>query len=116
MKLEEIKTAEPFKSLFPIEGEVLDRIQADMREHGYDPSQPVVLWSEKGIVIDGHSRLQAAQELGLEEVQVHKKSFPDEAAALEYAVHNQRDRRNLTQAQLFKMIEIVDEICVRGEG
>ena len=66
------------------------------------------------MVVDGHTRLQAAMDLGLEEVPVHKKSFPDEDAALEYAIHNQRHRRNLTEAEILRCIEAVDKRRDRG--
>jgi hypothetical protein len=115
LKLEEIKTAEPFKSLFPIEGKVLGRVQEDMKRNGYDPCQSVVLWSEKGLVIDGQTRLEAAKNLGLEEVPVHEKSFADENEALAYAIHSQRDRRNLTSADIIRLIDTLDTRLKRGE-
>ena len=115
MKLEEIKTTEPFKSLFPIERQVLDRVREDMQTHGYDPSQPIVLWIEEGVVIDGHTRLEAAKNLGLEEVPVHEKSFADEDEALAYAIHGQRDRRNLTSADIIRLVDTLDARLKRGE-
>ncbi len=114
MKLIDIKTAEPFKSLFPIDPAILERIQENIRDKGYDTSQPVIIWSGKGIVIDGHTRLQATKNLGLEEAPVKEKEFDDEDAALEYAIHNQRNRRNLTGAEILRFIEAVDKL--RGAG
>lgn len=114
MKIEEIKTAEPFRSLFPIESRVLDRVQRDMYQHGYDPSQPIILWAEQGGVIDGHTRLAAARNLYLKEVPVHEKSFADEGEALAYAIHNQKNRRNLSEAELLRCIEAVDKRRERG--
>jgi ParB family chromosome partitioning protein len=114
MKIAEIKTSEPFKSLFPIENRVLDRVQENMQRHGYDPSQPIVLWIEKGVVVDGHTRLAAAMNLGLKEVLVQERSFANKDEALAYAIHNQRDRRNLSEAELLRCIEAVDKRRKRG--
>jgi hypothetical protein len=38
----------------------------------------------------------------------YEKSFASEAEALAYAIHNQRDRRNLSDAELLRLIELVD--------
>jgi len=107
MKISEIKVREPFNQLFTIEDKVLHAIKENIEEHGYDPAFPIILW--KDTVIDGHTRLKAAQMVGLEDIPVVKKSFKDELEALEYAVHNQRDRRNLSDAELLKLVEFVDK-------
>jgi len=109
MKIEQIKTAKPFEDLFHIEPLVLGRIQKDMEERGYDASQPIILWAGKDMVIDGHTRLEAARQVGIEDVAVHSKSFADEEAALAYAIHNQRNRRNMTEAEILRCIEAVDK-------
>jgi ParB family chromosome partitioning protein len=109
MKISQIKTKAPFNELFPINPEVLSAVKAHIETHGYDESQPIVIWEEEAVVVDGHSRLQAAIDLGLEEVPVHMKSFQGEDAALEYAIHNQRHRRNLTEAEILRCIEAVDK-------
>lgn len=114
MKLDEIKTGEPFNNIFTIAMDVLEKIQQDMQENGYDRSQPIILWAETGIVVDGHTRLQAAKNLGIEEIPVIEKEFADEDAALTYAIHNQRDRRNLAQADLVRCIKAVDKRRERG--
>ena len=45
---------------------------------------------------------------GLLDVTVIYRDFATDAEALEYAIHNQRDRRNLTDAQIFKAVEAID--------
>jgi ParB family chromosome partitioning protein len=114
MKTSQIKTRAPFNELFPIDPSVLSAIKARIAAHGYDESQPIVIWDEEGVVVDGHSRLQAAMGLSLEEVPVHRRSFPDEDAALEYGIHNQRHRRNLTEVEILRCIEAVDKRRDRG--
>jgi ParB-like chromosome segregation protein Spo0J len=109
MNPKKIKTGEPFESLFPVDAHTLDAIAKDMELHGYDDAHPIVLWDEKGIVIDGHTRLQAAIAAGIDDVLVIRNSFDDEDAAVEYAIHCQRDRRNLSDADMLRWIAEVDK-------
>ncbi|MGQ9628668.1 MAG: hypothetical protein ACUVV0_17410 [Anaerolineae bacterium] len=79
-----------------------------MAEWGYDQSQPILVWDEGRAVIDGHTRLKAAQEVGIDDVPVYYKSFATEDEALAYAIHLQRNRRNLTDAEIIRCIEALD--------
>jgi len=108
MLVSEIKVRSPFKDLFVINKMVLGAIEGDMRQYGYDESAPITLWKEGNVVIDGHTRLQAAKNIGLKEVHVCVGDF-DEQTAVEYAIHNQRDRRNLTDAEILRRVEMVDK-------
>jgi ParB-like chromosome segregation protein Spo0J len=114
MKISEIKTRSPFEGLFAIREEVVEAIGKDMEKNGYDESLPIVIWKEGQVVVDGHMRLRAARKANLEEIPVVKRSFKDEEEALEYAVHNQRDRRNLADAQILRVVEWPDERKKRG--
>jgi ParB-like chromosome segregation protein Spo0J len=113
--ISELNTAAPFEGFFKIKQQTLADITADMQERGYDRSQPIIVWKGRDIVIDGHSRLQAAKKIGLAEVPVHEAHFDNEDEAFDYAVHNQRDRRNLTDAELHKLIQAVDQRKRQGE-
>jgi ParB-like chromosome segregation protein Spo0J len=109
--LDQITKAEPFASLFAIKPEVLAAIKADMESNGFDPSKPVNVWRKPDgtrILIDGYTRVRAAEELGLLRVTAYEKTFASEAEALAYAIHTQRDRRNLSDAELLRLIELVD--------
>ena len=101
--LDQITKAEPFASLFTIKAEVFEAIKADMKANGFDPSKPVNVWRKPDgtrILIDGYTRVRAAEELGLLRVTAYEKTFASEAEALAYAIHTQRDRRNLSDAEL----------------
>ena len=41
-------------------------------------------------------------------VTAFEKTFASEAEALAYAIHTQKDRRNLSDAELLRLIELVD--------
>ena len=110
--LDQITKAEPFASLFTIKPEVFEAIKADMQANGFDPSKPVNVWKKPDgtrVLIDGYTRVRAAEELGLLRVTAYEKTFASEAEALAYAIHTQRDRRNLSDAELLRLIELVDQ-------
>lgn len=114
MKISEIKTAEPFQNLFPIDVEVLESIESDMERFGYDGSKPIDIW--RGIVIDGHTRLFAAKEVGIDDVPVFEHDFESKDEAFSYAIHNQRDRRNITDADILRSVELMDRRKKSGDN
>jgi ParB-like chromosome segregation protein Spo0J len=114
MKISEIKMRAPFNDLFQIKDSVLAAIKEHIVEHGYDESQPIIIWDEEEVVLDGHTRLEAARQAGMTEVPIFYQPFSNEAAALEYAIHNQRNRRNLTDAEIIRCIDAVDKKRERG--
>ena len=66
--LDQLTKAEPFSSLFTIRPEVFEAIKADMAVNGFDPSKPVNVWRKPDgtrVLIDGYTRVSAAEELGL---------------------------------------------------
>ena len=106
----EIKTASPFKDLFPVKQNDLERVMASMKAKGYDNGHPIILWEGHDMtVIDGHTRLTAAQKLLFARIPVILKKFKDEAEALEYAIESQVNRRNLTDAELLNCLTELDK-------
>ena len=110
MYIGDIKTASPFCDLFPIRRRTLDDIYWEMQRHGYDNSQPLVLWKDHGnVVIDGHTRLQAAKKANIYQIPVIFKSFCSEEIALKYAISCQKNRRNLTDSELVACVVELDK-------
>ena len=105
MKVDKIQCLEPFDELFPINPLTLKAIQDHMTENGYDESQPVTIWKENSCLVDGYTRLQAAKNCNITDIPVFERSFKSETDALKYAVHNQRDRRNLKDSDIMKLVE-----------
>jgi ParB family chromosome partitioning protein len=99
-RVSEIKTDSQLAGMFTIKAEILASIVKSMRESGYDKSQPLVLWKGKGVVIDGHTRLQAALEAGISEIPVEEKEFATFEDAKLYAYRRQAERRNLSPAEI----------------
>ena len=109
-----IKIDSPFMDLFPVRQEILGAIIEDMGLNGYDRSKPLDIWAERGVVLDGHTRLVAAKQAGIQTVPTHRHSFKDQDTALEYALHNQRDRRNWTDAEKLAAVKLVDRLKQKG--
>jgi hypothetical protein len=107
MKTKEIEVRSPFKDLFLIDPEILNAVEEHMRVHGFDKSQPIVLWN--GVLVEGHTRHEAALKNGIEVVPACEKDFANEDEAIEYAVHNQAHRRNLTDGTLLRLVEKLDQ-------
>lgn len=109
--LDQLTKSEPFASLFSIKPEVFEAIKADMAVNGFDPSKPVNVWRKPDgsrVLVDGYTRVRAAEELDLLRVTAYEKTFASEAEALAYAIHTQKDRRNLSDAELLRLVELVD--------
>jgi ParB family chromosome partitioning protein len=99
-RVSEIKTDPQLSGMFAIKAEILASIVKSMRETGYDKSQPLVLWKGKEVVVDGHTRLQAALEAGIPEIPAEEKEFASLEDAKLYAYRRQAERRNLTPAEI----------------
>ena len=111
----EIRTASPFKDLFPIRETTLNEIVEDMKKNGYDYAHPITIWAgHKVTVVNGHSRLKAALQVGMSKVPIMLRNFADEEEALQYAIHSQSGRRNLTDAELLNCISLIDTKYSRG--
>jgi hypothetical protein len=106
LPISELKTAAPFRELFPVNPKLVSAIAANMAKHGYAEEHPVVIWKgRRSTIIDGHTRVAAATQAGIVDVPVVAVDFADETAALEYAIASQRNRRNLTDAEMHRCIQ-----------
>jgi predicted DNA-binding protein YlxM (UPF0122 family) len=106
MEYEFIKVQEPFRSVCPISEQVLYSVAKSIKTHGYDQSQPLIVWKEIGVLLDGHTRLEA---LKLSEysgkVPVVPVSLPNLRTALAYALNIQYNRRNVKDADIITSAE-----------
>ncbi len=108
------KLASPFVDLLGPDADSLPLIVAAMKTSGFDRSEPVIIWKEKNILVDGHQRESAAREAKLTHIPAIFKSFPDEEAALHYAIRRQTHRRNASDGMLMKLLIAVDKRQKRG--
>jgi protein gp37/ParB-like chromosome segregation protein Spo0J len=119
VKRVDIKT-HPDLALFPVGESERKAVAASMRAHGFDSAQPLVRWRETGYLVDGHTRLAAAEDAALADVLVLDRSFEDWDAAIDYAIARQRDRRNLTRQQMnaytAHVVRTADRLKTHGAG
>ncbi len=103
-----LTTRQPFDKLFPIQDETLAAISQNMEANGYDPVFPLVVWEKENVLVDGHTRFAAAQNMHLDQVPVVYKSFEDEDDALLYSFQVQRNRRNMSDDDIVKCLALLD--------
>lgn len=105
---------EPFSGLFLPKAEVMYALIEDMKDRGYDEAFPVIQWGTDGPIVDGNTRVRAAMEAGVR-VAVVERDFADENEALEYAIKCQRNRRNLSPAEMLRCLAELDKRKQQGE-
>jgi hypothetical protein len=74
----------------------LAALRASIVEHGC--RDPLVIWREKDVLLDGHNRIAICRELGLD-FDTAEYSFPDRDAARNWIIDNALARRSLTREQ-----------------
>ncbi len=100
--LSDLAVRPPFSTLFPVDAKTVARIASSMKEGGYSAARPILArTAEDGalVVVDGHQRLEAARLAGIDEIPVFVLGAATEREALEIAIREQRDRRNMTGPQ-----------------
>lgn len=102
----ELQCREPFNSLFPPQPQVVLAIAKNMLDHGFDPAFPLVTWN--GLIVDGNSRFLAAKKADIDVYHIAHE-FVDETAALKFAIRCQRNRRNLSAADVLRCVEELDK-------
>src|SRR5262245_40287664 len=100
VRLDRITVHPDLAAPFPIGDAELAAITESMRERRFDQAEPLVIWNQGSVLVDGHTRLAGAKAANLDHVYVVERDFADLRDALEYAIARQRDRRNLSRQQL----------------
>ena len=97
----QIQIIDEFKYLIkPLSKEQRDSLRDNIKKYGI--REPLVVWKEKNILIDGHNRFDICNELGIEP-QITFYSFANEDEAKMFIIENQVIRRNL---QPYEKIEV----------
>ena len=109
VEISKLKFDKDFKGLFKQEPEKVARIAENLRQNGFDKSQPLIVTKDYRI-LDGNSRYLACREVGIQYVPVVVKDFADKDEALKYELHLQLDRRNLNDSQIFLMFKKLEEM------
>lgn len=116
INISELNIQDPFASIFPIGNDTLESIKLDMGTNGFDPVFPIIVWDKKNIVVDGHTRYAAARAVGMEEVPVLFKNFENEDDAILYSFHVQRNRRNMSDDDILRCLQLLDTIHAASQN
>jgi ParB-like chromosome segregation protein Spo0J len=91
---------------------MIEKISKSMKEKGYDASEPVVIGKIKNIgdvVVDGHTRTEAAKKAGLKTIPVVYIEFETFEDAIQYTYNRQAIRRNLTQGEILQAAALLSK-------
>lgn len=66
----------------------IDSIKQSIRENGFD--DPIGIWGDKNIIVEGHGRQIAALEMGLDKVPVIRLDHLTDAQRRKYAIQHNR--------------------------
>ena len=100
-----------FRALLPpMSTDMRDALKDSIAEKGV--TDPVTVWTERGIILDGCYRYEIALELGIraEDIPVREMSFPDESAAKLYRIEHNLVRRQLNTYQCIMAVEACGEL------
>jgi ParB family chromosome partitioning protein len=102
---------------FKLSEDVVEAISQSIIKDGFHKEEPVALWAEKNILLDGHQRYTAAKKAGLVEIPFIEKHFACLEDAILYTFERQAIRRNLTADEVLYAAKMIpDKKNGNGEG
>jgi len=109
INIKELEVVDQISGIFDINYKYLEAIKEDIKQNGFDETQPIIVargdWTlGSHIVLDGHTRLKAAQECGIAEVPVVFRDVESQDEAADLCIYYQRTRRNLTNKEIMRYI------------
>lgn len=109
-----MRVDDDFRALIPpLQPEELQMLEQSIVEEGC--RDPLTVWAEAGILLDGHNRLDICTRHGLA-YQLRELSFVGREAALDWMDRNQLGRRNLTPLGLSMLRGRIYERTKKPEG
>jgi ParB family chromosome partitioning protein len=107
VRISDIKIDPEISKVFTRSDTIRDEIKAQIKKFGFDKGQPITIWKGKNTLLDGHTRLEAARESGLEKIPAVELEFETFDDAILYTFERQAIRRNLTAADIFKAAQLI---------
>jgi hypothetical protein len=114
MPVSQLRVDKDLSAIFDVAPEIKAALSEKMAADGYDDAFPLIVRAADNAIVDGHTRYAAALEAGIESVPVVVKAFDTDYDTLCYAIKAQVNRRNLTDADIFKLAESMDRKWPRG--
>ena len=77
---------------------------------------PIIVWEEEGVIVDGHTRHEICQRLGLS-YSVKNVRFSGEEEVMQWMLDNQEGKRNLSHdAMRYMRGKVAEKICDQRDG
>lgn len=115
----ELKVDPEFRDKIPpLRPEEFSGLREDILRDGY-VRDPLVVWQEEDIILDGHHRWKIIQEnieILQDKFSIDYKSFPDRWSAIEWICNNQLHKHNLTDEQRTVLIGKMYEARKQSKG
>ena len=99
----------------PMPVEDFEGLKADILRDGY-VRDPLVVWDEENILLDGHHRWRVIQEHPELPYTIDRKSFLDRWAAIAWICANQLHRHNLGEMERIKLMHEEYEATQKSSG
>lgn len=99
----------------PMPVEDFEGLKADILRDGY-VRDPLVVWEEENILLDGHHRWRVIQEHPELPYTIDYKSFPDRWAAIAWICANQLHKHNLSEVERAMLIAEEHEATQKSQG
>lgn len=117
MPIEAVPVMDEFKNLFKIKDFNLEKITESILENGFDEKFSLIVAAfpdGSRSLIAGYTRKEGAAAAGMTDVPTWTVDFPSIESAIEWALHEQYDRRNLSDDEIYESVLRIDEFTKKG--
>jgi len=115
--IDSIPVMEVFQNLFPMKDQNRQAIAESIRTNGFDPKKAVLIGcfpDGSRSLVDGYTRRAGSLDAGQSDIYAWHQDFESIDAALDWALHEQIDRRNLSESEIYEFVLKIDQ--VKGKG
>lgn len=122
MPPDDVRIDDDFAKLFNTDETLINDIAQSMSNEGFNPNRPLDMaiilaeddTKDNPILIEGHQRLLAAKQAGIDEVPVYVHTFDTRNDALKAAIEYNCKRRQLTDGEKAKAVMMLDNLKKTG--
>jgi ParB family chromosome partitioning protein len=108
-KVNDLATDKTLMGLFLRPQAAIDLLAENMRGNGFRPDKPIVVDARDNTIIDGHTRKAAAELAEIRVVPVYAVTFEGNEERIEWALAEQRERRDLTDGNILQCVSTLKE-------
>jgi len=116
--IESIPIMQEFQELFAMKDQNRQAIGESIGIRGFERNKAVTIGlfpDGSSSLVDGFTRRAGSLDNGLSEIYAWYVEFESVEAAIEWAIHEQLDRRNLSDADIYEYVLRVDQLTGKGK-